>query len=223
MLVERALLEPRAAPLEVVPQRAPGSRYIDWLIPGLIGLNLLGAGLWGIGFNLVQMRLRNTLRRLMVTPMRRSEYLFAFMLSRLVLVVPEAAVIVGFGHFVFGVPVRGEALPLLLLLVVLSAMAFMSLGLLVGSRARSVEVVSGLMNLVMLPMWLLSGSFFSSERFPEVMQPLVRALPLTQVNDGLREILSHGGGIGAAAGSLAYLVVFTVCCFGLAIRLFRWA
>ncbi len=206
---------------EITAVTTPGARYIDFLIPGLISLNLLGAGMYGVGFNLVHMRVKNLLRRLIVTPMKKGEFLFAFILSRLVMVVPEAAFVVAFGALTFGVPVTGS-LWLLGLTVVLGALAFSGLGVLVSSRARSIEGISGLMNLVMVPMWLFGGSFFSADRFPDVILPLVRLVPLTQLNDTMRAVMLHGAGIGDVWGSLAYLAAFSLVCFGLSIRLFRW-
>jgi ABC transporter DrrB family efflux protein len=199
-----------------------GSRYIDFLIPGLIGLNLLGAGMWGVGFNVVRMRDRKMLRRLMVTPMRRVEFLFAFILSRLVLVIPDAVLIILFGVLVFGVPVLGP-LVVILLLVLLGGFCFMGLGLLVAARTKTIEGVSGVMNLVMVPMWLLGGSFFSSERFPDAMQWLIQALPITHVNDALRVVMLEGGGLAEVWSQLVFLLVFGVACLFSAVKLFRWS
>jgi len=207
--------------VEVHEEHQPGRRYIDFLIPGLIGLNVLGAGLWGVGFTLVDYRVKRLLRRLVVTPMLRSEFLLAYLLSRLGLVLFDAVIIALFGVLCFGVPVRGS-IPLLLAIVLLGGVAFSGLGLLVGSRARSIEAVSGLMNLVMLPMWLLGGSFFSNENFG-FLQPLVDVLPLTYLNAALREVLLYGGGIGAVAGECAFLALFGAGCFAVALRVFRWS
>ncbi len=220
LLVQQSLTD--KAPVQINQISQPGSRYIDWLLPGLIALNLLGAGLWGIGFNLVQMRVRQTLRRLMVTPMRRSEFLLAFILSRLVLVIPESAAIMTFGVLTFGVPVQGS-LVLIFLIILLSALSFSGLGLLVASRAQTTEGISGLMNLVMLPMWLLGGIFFSSERFPDYLQPLVRVLPISHANEALRQVMLSGEGLSAVAGNLWYLASFALVCFVLALRFFRWS
>ncbi|MHC4515632.1 MAG: ABC transporter permease [Planctomycetota bacterium] len=199
-----------------------GSRYIDFLIPGLIGLNLLGAGMWGVGFNVVRMRDRKMLRRLIVTPMRRVEFLFAFILSRLVLVIPDAVLIILFGVLVFGVPVLGPV-GVILLLVLLGGFCFMGLGLLVAARTKTIEGVSGVMNLVMVPMWLLGGSFFSSERFPDAMQWLIQALPITHVNDALRVVMLEGGGLAEVWSQLVFLLVFGVACLFSAVKLFRWS
>ena len=199
----------------------PGSRYIDFLIPGLIGLNLLGTGMWGVGFPVATARQQKLLKRLVATPMRRRDYLLALMLARLVWLALEVAAVLGFGMIAFGVTVSGSW-PALLLVTLIGALAFSALGLLVASRARTIEAVSGLMNFVMLPMWLLSGTFFSAERFPALMQPLVQALPLTVVNNALRAIMNEGAGLGASAAPLAILGAWTLVAFVLALRMFRW-
>src|SRR3989454_3553921 len=173
---------------------APGSRYIDYLIPGLLGMNLLGSGIWGVGFSVVQARQRKLLKRYMATPMRRSHYLLSFILSRLVFLIVEVVALVGFGWLLFGVAVRGSFASLAGI-TILGSFAFAGLGLLVASRAKTIEGVSGLMNLVMLPMWILSGTFFSYARFPDAMIPFVKALPLTALNDALRAVMIDGAAV----------------------------
>jgi ABC transporter DrrB family efflux protein len=199
----------------------PGSRYIDFLIPGLIGLNLLGTGMWGVGFPIATARQQKLLKRFLATPMRRGDFLQSLVYARLVWLVLEVAALLGFGIVAFHVAVRGSWLGFTLV-VLIGAMAFSALGLLVVSRARTVEAVSGLMNLVMLPMWLLSGSFFSADRFPDWMQPLVRALPLTVVNDALRAVMNEGAGLAVIGGPLIVLAAWTVVSFVVALWLFRW-
>jgi ABC-type multidrug transport system permease subunit len=197
-----------------------GSRYIDFLIPGLIGLNLLGAGMYGVGFSLVQMRVRNTLRRLAVTPMRRGEFLFGYLVSRLLFAIPESLFVVLIGLLGFGVPVNGSWLALLAITLA-GALAFSGLGLLVAARTRTIEGISGLSNLLMLPMWILGGSFFSNERFPGFLQPLVQAMPLTHVNAALREVMLGGAGLGGVGVELAVLLGVALVSFAVALRLFR--
>ncbi len=224
LLVDDALQRAagRTDPLrvEIRHETQPGHRYIDFLIPGLIGLNLLGSGLWGIGYNLVDMRSKKLLKRLLVTPMRRSEFLFGFLSSRIVLAVPESIAIAIFGSLVFGVPWQGSWL-LMLALILACALAFNGLGTLIASRPRTLEGVAGLMNLVQLPMWLLGGSFFATSHFPDWLQPVVRALPLTQFNDAMRETM-RGGDQGPAWFAIAYLTALACACFALAVRFFRW-
>jgi ABC-type multidrug transport system permease subunit len=200
---------------------APGSRYIDFLIPGLLGMNLLGSGIWGVGFSVVQARQRKLLKRYMATPMRRSHYLLSFIFSRLVFLLLEVVALVGFGWLLFGVAVRGS-FATLIAITILGAFAFAGLGLLVASRAKTIEGVSGLMNLVMLPMWILSGTFFSYSRFPEAMIPFVKALPLTALNDSLRAIMIDGAGLTSLGAPLAVVVAWGAVSFIVALKIFRW-
>jgi ABC transporter DrrB family efflux protein len=207
----------------VVDRRATetGSRYIDFLIPGLIGMNLMGAGMWGVGFALVQNRTRKLIKRLVASPMRRWHYLASYMCVRLALVPIESGAIVGFGAWVFGVPVRGN-LAALLGVALLGSFCFSSLGLLVASRAQTVEAVAGLMNVVMLPMWFLSGVFFSAANFPDAMQPFIRALPLTALADALRAMMIDGASLVSQSGEIAIVALWGVVSFGVAVRIFRW-
>lgn len=199
----------------------PGSRYIDFLIPGLLGMNLMGSGLWGVGFAVVQARTKGLLKRFLATPMRKSEYLLSYMLSRLAFLVLEVGALIGFGWWMFGVGVHGTFAALAMVTLV-GALAFAGLGLLVASRAKTVEGVSGLMNLVMLPMWILSGTFFSYARFPDAMQPFVKALPLTGLNDALRGVMIDGASLAGVAAPLAVVAIWGGVSFVVAVRIFRW-
>lgn len=199
----------------------PGSRYIDWVVPGLLGMNIMGTGMWSVGFSVVQARTRKLLKRFMATPMRRSHYLLSHMLSRLIFLALEVTALLGFARLIFGIPMEGSLLTLAGFCL-LGAITFSGLGLLVASRARTVEGVSGLMNLVMVPMWIFSGVFFASENFPEVMQPFISLLPLTALNDALRGVMIDGTGIVGLMMPAAILVTWMVVSFGAALRMFRW-
>ena len=201
--------------------RERGARYIDFVVPGLLGMNLMGSGIWGIGFGIVDARRKKLLKRLVATPMSRAEYLLSFLFSRLALLVGEVAVLLGFGALAFGVPVRGP-LALVAAICLLAALAFGGLGLLVASRVRTMEGANGLMNLVMLPMWVFSGVFFSATNFPRAFQPFIQALPLTAVNDALRATMLRGAGWSAAAPELAIVAAWLLVSFALALKLFRW-
>jgi len=199
----------------------PGSRYIDFLIPGLIAMNAMGGGLWGIGFLLVNFRIGKLLKCLVATPMPKRDFLLAILGSRLTFLIPDLAILLLLGTLLFGMPIRGS-IPLILLTDVFGALAFAGIGLLIASRASTTETVSGLMNMVMLPMWLLSGVFFSSERFPAVAQPFIQALPLTQLVQALRSIILEGAGLLDVALPLAILGTWALVTFVLALRWFRW-
>jgi ABC-2 type transport system permease protein len=199
----------------------PGARYVDFLVPGLIGMNLMGSGLWGLGFTVVIARSRKILKRFAATPMRRSHYLFSFMLSRLVFLVVEVAAIIVFAWLVFDFTVRGSWLSLALM-TMLGGFTFSGIGLLVAARPATIEGVSGLMNLVMLPMWLLSGTFFSSERFPQVLQPFIKALPLTALNNVLRAVMNEGAALSSNLIPIGVLLAWCVVSFVVALKIFRW-
>jgi ABC-type multidrug transport system permease subunit len=200
----------------------PGNRYIDWLIPGLIGLNAMGGGLWGVGFLIVNMRIGKLLKRFAATPMPRRNFLLAILGARLTFLLPDVLVLLALGVFAFHMPVRGNAF-LIGLVVVMGALAFAGIGLLIASRTQTTETVSGLMNLVMIPMWLLSGVFFSSSRYPAAMQGLIQALPLTQLATALREVILKGAGLVEVAPALLILAAWALVTFLLALRWFRWS
>ena len=199
----------------------PGARYIDFLIPGIIGMNLMGGGLWGVGFVVVDMRIRKLLKRFIATPMKKSDFMIAIMVSRMLFLIPEIVIVLLFARWAFGVVVHGN-LVALAAVITLGAVAFSGIGLLVASRAQKLETVSGLMNLVMLPMWLVSGIFFSYERFPEAAIPAVRALPLTPLNDALRAVMLDGAALGSLGVELVTLSAYAVVTFVLALKWFRW-
>ena len=198
-----------------------GSRYIDFFLPGLLGMNLMGASVWSIGFAIVSARSKKLLKRLSATPMRRSEYLASFVLSRLVFLAMEVGVILGLGRFVLGVPLRGSFWSVAAI-TLLAALAFSGIGLLISSRARTIEAVSGMANLVMVPMWIFSGVFFASTRFPDLVQPLIKALPLTATIDALRAVMLQGATLSSQSVNLAILVAWLVVTYALALKLFQW-
>ena len=225
LVVDRALQSGagRTDPVKVAERKITdkGSRYIDFVMPGLLGMNLLGSGIWGIGFGIVDSRGKKLLKRFMATPMSRSEFLLSFLLSRLFFLILEVITLVGFGALVFGVPLRGSLLELGVICLV-SALSFGALGLLVASRAKTIEGVSGLMNLVMMPMWIFSGVFFSSSNFPNAVQPIIKALPLTPVNDALRANMLEGTALSGLGLEMFIITAWLVVSFVLALKLFRW-
>lgn len=203
------------------PLQIAGSRYVDWLIPGIVGMTIMGTGMWGVGFSIVQARMRKVLKRLAASPMRRREYLLAQMLARLVFLGPEVVVPLAFGALALGMPIRGSYGAVAVVCLV-GAVAFTAIGLLAASRPRTFEGISGLLNLCMLPMWILSGVFFSSANFPDPVQPFVQALPLTALIDALRAVVLEGATVGDISGELMLLGVWAVIPFSLAMALFRW-
>jgi ABC-2 type transport system permease protein len=225
LLVDAALQRAagRADPVQVeealVSER--GSRYIDFVVPGLLAMNLMGDGIWGIGFSIVDARRKKLLKRLVATPMSRAHYLLSFLTMRLVLTLIEIVVITLFAVLVFHVPMRGSV-ALFAASCLFGTLAFGSIGLLIASRTRTTEGAQGLMNLVMLPMWVASGVFFSSTNFPAAVQPFIQALPLTAVVDTLRSVMLQGAGLRDVMGEWIVVGIWMIISFALALRLFRW-
>ncbi len=202
-------------------EREPGGRYIDFLVPGLVGLNIMGSAVWGIGFAVVDARKRKMLKRLAATPMSRAHFLLSFMFSRLAFLAAEVAALLGFGWLVFDVPMRGSIVALTVVSL-WGALAMTGIAMLIAARPRSVETASGLSNLFMLPMWLLGGSFFSYERFPDASLPFIRTLPLTALNDALRKVVNEGLGLLDVLPELTWLGLWGGIGFAIALKWFRW-
>lgn len=212
----RDVFTPNQRPLQTV-----GSRYVDWLVPGLLGMNIMGTGLWGVGFSIVNARAKKLLKRLVATPMSKTHYLLSIVLSRLATLTLEVVIVFGFAWLFFNVTPQGP-LWVLAVLAIAGALSFGGLGLLVASRAKTIEAVSGLMNLVMMPMWVLSGVFFASSNFPDVMQPFIKVLPLTALNDALRAVVNEGRSLPGVLGELGILAAWGAGSFAAALRIFRW-
>lgn len=199
----------------------PGGTYVDFLVPGLLAMGLMGGGLWGVGFAIVDLRIRKLLKRFMATPMRRTHFLMGMMCSRLIFMIPQIAVLLICAYLLFGVKVYGSW-GSVALIVLIGAIEFAAIGLLVASRAQTLETASGLMNLVMLPMWTLSGIFFSYERFPDIVQPIIKLLPLTPVIDALRAIMMDGKSISTLGPEIVVMLAWSIIPFAIALAIFRW-
>jgi ABC-2 type transport system permease protein len=219
--LQRAAGRRDVADVTLTPVDEQGSRYIDFLVPGLLGMSLMGGGVWGVGFVTVDMRMRKLLKRFLATPMKKVDFLLGIMLSRMLFMVPEVSILLLFARYVFGVVNHGSVFTIMLL-VLMGAVMFSGIGLLVASRAKTIETVTGLMNLVMLPMWIVSGIFFSSERFPAAAQPLIKAAPLTPLIDALRAVMLEGATLSSQLPRIAIMTAWAVVCFALALRWFRW-
>jgi ABC-type multidrug transport system permease subunit len=199
-----------------------GARYIDFLVPGLLAMNLMGGGVWGIGWVIVENRIRKLLRLQLATPMRKRDFLLAHVLCRCVFVPLETVPLLLLARALFGVRVAGS-LGALAVVVYAGALAFAGIGLLIASRVATNQGAMGFINLVTLPMYVLSGVFFSSSRFPAEVQPLLKALPLTALVDALRAVANHGASLASTAPELAVLAAWGALSFLLALKLFRWS
>jgi len=215
--------EGRADPTPVRDQLVtePGSRYIDFLIPGLLGFNLMSSGMWGVGFVIVDMRVRKLIKRMIATPMTRAHFLLSFVLVRGVFLLGELPVLLCFANWVFNVPIRGSVL-LIAGLCALGSLMFAGMGLLIGSRAQNTHSVAGLVNAVTLPMLVTSGVFFSAARFPEAIQPIIKLLPLTALIEAVRTVMLDGVGLAAVATQIGIMIAWGLISFVIALRIFRW-
>ena len=201
--------------------KEPGGRYIDFLIPGLLGANLMGGGLWGVGFGIVDLRVRKLLKRLLATPMRKADFIGSMVIVRIFFTTLQLLLFLAFAAVFYKITVRGSYFALAVI-VVLGTVCFAGFGLLVASRVKKTESAHGLMNLVMLPSYLFSGVFFSSTNFPDWSQPIISILPLTALNDGLRAVMNDGEGFSGIAFHLTVMLAWSVVCYGIGMKLFRW-
>lgn len=199
----------------------PGARYIDFLVPGLLGMNLMGGGLWGIGWAIVEDRIRKLLRLQLATPMRKRDFLLAHVLARLVFVPLEVVPLLFLSWLLFGVSPAGSPFTLAAV-AICGALSFAGLGTLLASRARTTATISGLINLATFPMIVVSGVFFSTARFPGFLQPLIRALPLTALIDGLRGVMVDGAHLASLWSPFLVMGLWGILGFSAALWLFRW-
>ena len=203
------------------PVAIVGSRYVDWVIPGLLGMGIMSTGMWSVGFSIVTARSRKLLKRFVATPMVRPYYLASFVMSRFAFLIMETIVLMTFAWLAFGVIIHGPIAAFVLVCVV-GALGFGGMALLVASRVRTIEAISGLLNLVMLPMWIVSGVFFASSNFPDVAQPVIQILPLTALIDALRAVTNDGQSMTGVAPDLGILTAWGGISFVIALRIFRW-
>jgi len=219
--VQRAAGRVDPVPVTEELTRDPGSRYVDFLVPGLIGLGIMSNGVWGLGFSIVDARRRKLIKRLLATQMSRRQYLMSFLIWRAILLPVEVVVPIVFGALAFGVPIRGSWAAIVLISV-LGSLCFSAIGVLVGCRARTIEALSGLVNLTVMPMWLVSGVFFSAQRFPDWLHPMIQMLPLTAFVDALRAVQLQGAGLGEIWTELAIIAGWLVAAFVASLKLFKW-
>lgn len=201
--------------------KAKGSRYVDFLIPGLLGLSIMSTSLFGVGMTIVSNRKENLLKRYVASPMPPYEYVVSHIVGRVITLATEFAAIFIAGWIIFDFHVYGNFISYCLF-AILGAAAFTGIGILCGSRTRSIPFISGITNLIMIPMTMVCGVFFSYAAFPEWMKAWIKFLPLTALNDGLRKIALEGQSIFQLQFEISVLVVFTVVTAIAATKAFKW-
>lgn len=206
---------------QLIPVTTHGNRYIDFLIPGLLALGIMNSCLWGIGYMLIEYRMKKLMRRFVATPVPRWIILASFFLSRMAISLLEAVLLYAFAHFYFGFTLQGDGLQLAVLFIS-GNVAFAGLAFLLAARAENTRTGNGIINAFSIPLMLTSGIFFSYSNFPEFIQPFLRYLPLAQLADALRTVFNAPGTWQEIAPAIAQLNAFGMFCFSISLRIFRW-
>jgi ABC-2 type transport system permease protein len=208
-------------PDQSVPLTLPGSRYVDFLLPGMLALGLVSSCLWGIGWNLIEMRQKKLLRLMLASPLKPRTFFFSLFLGRAITAVGEMAILLSFSAWLFDIHVQGSLLALGLLWLC-GLGAFFGLAVLMGSRTARSAVGQGLINAVTLPMFIVSGVFFSLDKFPPWLQKIFHAFPPTLMVDATRQVINTGAGLSAVGPACLALGAMGLVCFGLGYKSFRF-
>ncbi|TGL61010.1 ABC transporter permease [Leptospira sarikeiensis] len=199
-----------------------GTRYIDYLVPGMLAMGVMNSCLWGVGWNLIEMRMKKLLRRMSATPMNKLAFVLSFFFTRIVVTTVESIIFLTFTFTVFENAFFGS--PIAAFMIFLTGnFAFACIGIFVGSRAQSAQVGNGLVNAFTFPMMVLSGIFFSYKNFPDIILPFIKHLPLTLMADSLRAVFIEGSGITESIYPCAFMILIGFFFLGTGLRIFRWS
>ncbi len=206
---------------EIKPLTLTGTRYIDFLVPGLITMGVMMSTMWGISYGIIEKRSKKLLRRLVATPMKKSHFLIALITVRMTMNFVEALVLILFALIAFNITIQGS-ISALILLFIAGNIAFAGIAVFVSSHTSNTEVGNGLINAVVMPMMILSGIFFSYQNFPDWGVKIIRILPLTMMTDGVRSIFNEGAGYNDVAIPILVLSVIGVLFFTAGLKIFKW-
>jgi ABC-type multidrug transport system permease subunit len=209
------------APDVIRPLTVTGTRYIDFLVPGLIAMGVMMSCMWGISYGLIEKRSKKLLRRFVATPMKKSHFLIAQITVRFAMNFIESLVLFIFAIIVFDMTIQGDASSLVLVYMA-GNIAFSGIAIFISSHTSNTEVGNGLINFVVFPMTVLSGVFFSYHNFPDWSIPFIKALPLTMLNDGMRSIINEGAGYNEVASLIALMTIIGVAFFAAGMKIFKW-
>ncbi|HYG41004.1 MAG TPA: ABC transporter permease [Cytophagales bacterium] len=221
LMLEKELTKEKSEERPTVEITTTGNRYIDFLIPGLLALGIMNSCIWGIGWNLIDSRIKKLLRRMVATPMKKSTFLTAQMITRLMVSFCEGLILFVFAHLFFGVEIQGS-IPGLILIFVSGTFAFAGIAILISSRAENAQVGNGLINAIVLPLTIVSGVFFSYHNFPDWIENLVRFLPLTILADNIRAIFNEGASITSVLLPSFFLLITGFVTFIAGLRIYKW-
>ena len=211
----------KEANLEISPLTVTGARYIDFLIPGLIAMGFMMSSMWGVSYAIIERRSKKLLRRMVATPMKRSNFLIALISVRVLMNFIEAGLLFLFAWLAFNITIQGNVAALLLLFIA-GNIAFAGIAILISSHTAKTEIGNGLINAVSMPMMVLSGIFFSYHNFPEWSIPVIRQLPLTMMADGIRSVMIEGAGFTETVYPVTILTLTGLIFFMLGMKIFRW-
>jgi ABC-2 type transport system permease protein len=221
MLIGKGEILPERSNSEIKPLTVTGTRYIDFLVPGLITMGIMMSSMWGISYGIIEKRSKKLLRRLVATPMKKSHFLIALITVRVTMNFIESAVLFLFSLLAFKITIQGD-ISALLILFLAGNIAFSGIAVLVSSHTSNTEVGNGLINFVVFPMMVLSGIFFSYQNFPEWSLPVIRNLPLAMLTDGIRSIFNEGAGWHEVAMPILILLSIGALLFSAGLKIFKW-
>jgi ABC-type multidrug transport system permease subunit len=206
---------------EIKPLTVTGTRYIDFLVPGLIAMGVMMSSMWGISYGIIEKRSKKLLRRLVATPMKKSYFLIALITVRIAMNFIESFVLFLFALFAFKMNIQGN-ISALILMFLAGNIAFAGIAVFVSSHTSNTEVGNGLINFVVFPMMVLSGIFFSYQNFPEWSLPVIKNLPLTMLTDGIRSIFNEGAGFHEVTIPILILLAIGTLFFSVGLKIFKW-
>jgi len=205
----------------IIPLEVKGTRYIDFLVPGLVAMNIMMACMWGMSWTIIERRKGNMLRRMIVTPVNRQNILLGLMTARITMNFVEAILLILFAWLYFDIEIQGSITALVMVFFA-GNFAFTGIAILTSSRTSNTEVGNGIINFVNMPMMILSGIFFSYHNFPEWSIPVIQNLPLTLLADSMRSIINEGAGVAAVLDKTVIMGIIGAVTFGLGLKMFKW-
>ena len=211
----------KEANTEIKPLTVSGSRYIDFLVPGLVAMGVMMSCMWGVSYAIIERRSKKLLRRMVATPMKRSNFLIAMITVRVMMNFVEAGLLFLFAWLAFSITIQGSVAALFALFIA-GNFAFAGIAIFMSSHTAKTEVGNGMINAVSMPMMVLSGVFFSYHNFPEWSIPTIQKFPLTMLADGIRSIMTEGAGFAETALPIAILGSIGFVFFVAGMKLFRW-
>jgi ABC-2 type transport system permease protein len=221
LVLERSFADVSANNTSVDPLQSTGTRYIDFLIPGMIALGIMNSCIWGIGWSLIESRMKKLLRRMVATPLKKPVFFTSHMITRIILGTFETILLIVFSYFYFGTRITGS-IPAFIAVFLAGIFAFAGIAILMASRTSKTEVANGLVNAVTLPMMILSGIFFNYHNFPDWAIPVIQALPLTLVADSIRSIFIEDAGFMEVVRPVVILCSIGLVTFTAGLRVFKW-